>query len=169
MKLRLYTYLEPEVRAQSDEIPVSAIHSPDMQHFFDDLVQAMITYDGIGIAAPQVGRTIQAIVIDKEYAQTPEHVVLINPRIVSQSEKTSIVEEGCLSVPGKRSHHRPYGPVERAAKVRVKALDRTGSPVDIKARGMFARVLQHEVDHLSGTVFIDKAPSLSEEIETHSL
>ncbi len=130
------------------------------QAWLDDLVQAMIDYNGIGIAAVQVGRLIQAIVVDQQYTKTPDHLVLINPRLVSTSPKTWTLVQGCLSVPG------ASGPVTRPARVRVKAVDRAGLPLDIKAKGMYAQILQHEIDHLHGTLFIDKANRVEYRDET---
>lgn len=141
----------PVVREVSVPADISKISTPEMQEFYDGLIEAMIRYDGIGIAAPQLGYTTRVVVIHKDYSGTDEHQVLINPRLVSASDKTAVVEQGCLSVPG------VFGPVERPAKVRVKAFIRTGEPIDIKAKGMYACILQHEIDHLDGTLFIDKA------------
>ncbi|MCW1929910.1 MAG: peptide deformylase [Candidatus Kerfeldbacteria bacterium] len=142
-----------EVRTQCAEIqhPETSVRTPEMQEFFDQLIEAMIRYNGIGIAAPQVGHCVRICVIHKEYTETPDHLILINPRIVSLSERTFRLEQGCLSVPG------TYGPVVRPAKIRVKAYTRNGTPIDIKAKGMYAQVLQHEIDHLDGILFIDKA------------
>ncbi len=149
MKLRIYTVEDPEVRKVSSEVDSSTIAQEEMQEFFDELVEMMLTSDGIGIAAPQVGRNDRIIVISKEFALTPDHQVLINPTVSSVSKKTTIAEEGCLSVPGIE------GKVERPYKARVKAITRDGNPIDIKAKGMYARILLHEIDHLDGILFID--------------
>lgn len=142
---------DPEVRQLSTDADISTITAPKMQEFYDGLIEAMIRYDGIGIAAPQLGFNTRVVVISKDYSDTDEHQVLINPRLVSTSEKTYVVEQGCLSVPGL------FGPVKRPAKVRVKAYGRDGKPLDIKAKGMYACILQHEIDHLNAILFIDKA------------
>ncbi len=147
---------DKSVRTVGRSIEESAIASPEMQPFYDDLIEAMIRYDGIGIAANQVGYPLQIFVIHKDYAPDGEHLVLINPRIVSSSAKLAEMDEGCLSVPG------VFGPVDRFTKVRVKARLRDGSSIDIKAKGMLARILQHEADHLVAKVFIDRAHSLEE-------
>lgn len=151
MQYSIHTTTSPIVREHSREIQPDELQKKTIQIFCDDLVQAMIEYDGIGIAACQVGKPLRIIVIDKEYTKTPDHLVLINPRLVSASKRTSMMEEGCLSVPG------TFGIVERSIKVRVKALLRDGTPSDWKAKGMLARIFQHELDHLDGTLFIDKA------------
>lgn len=158
MSLHIHTIEDVVVRKVSTRIAMKDISKPETQQFVDELIEAMIQYKGIGIAAVQAGRPICMIVIAKEYAEEAtrkvEHLVLVNPRIVSTSEKKSVMEEGCLSVPA------TFGPIERYAKVRVKAVQRDGTPIDIKAKGMLARILQHEIDHLHGKVFIDSALSV---------
>jgi peptide deformylase len=105
---------------------------------------------GIGLAAPQVGVLEQVIVIDRNVGQEEEDLVaLVNPRIVSHHGKESR-QEGCLSVPGF------YAPVQRFSWVKVKALSRDGKPIELAGEGMVARVLQHEIDHLHGILFIDR-------------
>jgi peptide deformylase len=152
-QLRIHTIDDPSVRQVSTEIDPEELKTEEMQTFLDDLVQAMVDANGIGIAATQVGRPIRAVVIIDENVRdySDEHLVLINPRIVSASKKTSLLEAGCLSVPG------VTGTNERAAKVRVKALTRDGEPIDIKGKGILSHILQHEVDHLDATLFIDTA------------
>ncbi|HHW08967.1 MAG TPA: peptide deformylase [Firmicutes bacterium] len=117
-----------------------------------NMEETMYAADGVGLAAPQVGISERLIVVD--YGEGPLH--LINPEIVSASGKT-IDSEGCLSIPG------VSGYVERAAEVVVNALDTKGRVRRIEAEGMFARILQHEIDHLDGVLFIDKATSISRE------
>lgn len=152
-KLRIHTTKDTSVREISTEITPEELQSDQMQSFLDDLVQSMVDYNGIGIAATQVGKPIRAIVLIDEYVKefSEGHLVLINPRFVSKSKKTSLLEAGCLSVPGVN------GTNERSAKVRIKALTRDGEPIDIKAKGMLAHILQHELDHLEGILFIDTA------------
>lgn len=145
---------DPEIRALSREVPEHTITKPSMQQLFDAMIEAMVRYNGIGIAGCQVGKNLRVIVISKEYADTDEHLVVINPRLVSVSKKTQKMEEGCLSVPG------IYGSTERFVKARVKGLLRDGSAIDLKAKGMLARIFQHEIDHLNGTLFIDTATNL---------
>ncbi len=150
---------DPVVREISKPFDETTILDSASQTYFDQLIASMIDFDGIGIASCQIGRSTQVVVIerayvDEEYLIDDSHLVLINPRIVAASDRKTIREEGCLSVPG------VFGPVPRSAKVRVKALLRNGESVDIKAKGMFAIILQHEVDHLFGRLFIDSAISL---------
>lgn len=123
-----------------------------LQDLYDTL---KTTEDGVGLAAPQVGILRRAIVVDlsmeEENPQGP--FKLINPVIVKQSG-TQVCREGCLSVPGK------LGDVERPLKVTVEALDENGKKVKIKAEGLLAVVLSHEIDHLDGILFVDKATKL---------
>lgn len=146
------------VRVPGKDLDPAELKTPEMQQYFDDLIEAMIRYDGIGIASPQIGFSLNAVIIHsqyaKEYTGTDEHLVLVNPRIASASSRTRFMEEGCLSVPGK------FGTIERPVKVRLKGLDRHGNPVDIKTKSFLARVLQHEVDHLHGTLYIDNATEM---------
>jgi len=135
--------------------------TPDLQTLIDDLVETMRAAPGVGLAAPQVAQGLRLFVA--EYSEPPEGeegegqpvppklYVLINPEIVRASEEKAEGTEGCLSIPGYA------GTVERHESVTVKALNRRGQPVRIKAKGWLARVFQHETDHLDGVLFIDKA------------
>ncbi|MBU0613231.1 peptide deformylase [Patescibacteria group bacterium] len=144
MKYEIITEGNPILRKKSDTIknPMDS----DVQEFIPDLVKMMLEEDGIGIAAPQVGKSIQMIIVN----QKDGPLVLINPKVKSKSMRTEIAEEGCLSVPG------IFGLVKRSKKAKVEALDKNGKSVTIKAEGLFARVLLHEIDHLNGILFIDK-------------
>jgi peptide deformylase len=107
----------------------------------------MIAAEGIGLSANQIGlntRVFVARVENKFYA-------VFNPEIIQESKEKNKMDEGCLSIPG------VYGLVERPAKVTLKGYDANGRPIKIKAWGLLARVFQHEVDHLNGNLFIDKA------------
>ena len=118
-----------------------------VQMLADDMVRIMRAANGIGLAAPQVGVSLRLIVIAPTGTK-PE--ILINPVIVS-SEGECVIEEGCLSIPGL------YGDVIRPEKVVVEAYDRKGRPSTYEMEGMPARVVQHEIDHLDGVLFVDKA------------
>lgn len=111
----------------------------------ESMVKIMKSAHGVGLAAPQIGVLERVIVI----APQGKAMILINPEITA-SEGEAIGEEGCLSIPGL------YGDVKRAKKVSVKALDRKGREVEYEMEGMSARVVQHEIDHLDGVLFIDK-------------
>ncbi|MCK8817823.1 peptide deformylase [Natroniella sulfidigena] len=111
----------------------------------DDMVETMYDAQGVGLAAPQIGISKQIIVIDIGQGV----VELINPEIIESSDRTYIDQEGCLSIP------EQSGDVERAYQVKVKALNRDGEEIEIEGKGLLARVLQHEIDHLAGKLFID--------------
>lgn len=158
MSLQLFTIDTQEVRTPSTKISADDLRLTSMQKFIDELIDAMIRFQGIGIAAPQVGHCIQIIILHKDYTKTTGHLVVVNPRLVYSSSKTNHMEEGCLSVPG------IYGSVARATKVRVKGWDRHGKSFDCKAKGMLAKIFQHEIDHLAGVLFIDRASKTHNEI-----
>lgn len=129
--------------------------TPEIQKLIDDMAETMYDDDGIGLAAPQVGVSLRVLVMDvaPKEEQGPNLVALINPDIVEREGETTY-DEGCLSFPGLSVE------VRRAAKVRVKALDRQGEPVELEAEGLPAICLQHEIDHLDGVVFIDRVSPL---------
>ncbi|NPV52845.1 MAG: peptide deformylase [Firmicutes bacterium] len=132
-------------------LPVEKI-TREMNALIDNMLETMYAADGVGLAAPQVGVGCRAIVVD--VGQGP--VTLFNPHIVEASG--SVTErEGCLSIPG------VFGMVPRAEKVVVTGLDRRGEERSIEASGLFSRALQHEIDHLDGILFIDKAREIVEE------
>ena len=113
-----------------------------------DMLETMYASDGVGLAATQVDEHIRLIVMDtSESRDRPQ--VLINPEIIETSDDFAVAEEGCLSVP------QIYDKVERPARVTVRALDRDGQPFDMKAEGLTAVCVQHEMDHLLGKVFVE--------------
>jgi peptide deformylase len=126
--------------------PVASV-SDDLRRLIEDMFETMHAAKGIGLAAPQVGRTERVAVVDVEGGKQP--LVLINPEIISRDIATEKSEEGCLSIPD------IFGDVERPATVAVRALDRDGKPFEIAGTGLLARCLQHEIDHLHGKLFID--------------
>ena len=123
----------------------------NIKRLLDDMAETMYKNDGVGIAAPQVGKNICAVVID---CQDDEGLLeLINP-VITYKEGSVTDSEGCLSVPN------IFGDVERAAKVKVEFLNRRGKKHHLTATGLLARCIQHELDHLKGQLFIDIATSL---------
>ena len=120
-----------------------------LRRTLDDMAETMYARDGVGIAAPQVGLSIRAVVIDVD----KKRYDLINPEITFR-EGSVVDTEGCLSVP------EIYGEVERAERVRVEYLNRYGKPQSLEADGLLARCIQHELDHLDGQLFIDIAKNL---------
>ncbi|HET9914531.1 MAG TPA: peptide deformylase [Anaerolineales bacterium] len=131
----------------------------NLQTLIDDMIETMRHAPGVGLAAPQIGLSERIIVIeyfereeDEENEDAPKKVwAVLNPEIVKSSEETVMGIEGCLSVPGL------VGEVERHAAIQVKGLNRHGKPLKIKAEGWLARIFQHEIDHLNGVIFTDRA------------
>ena len=118
--------------------------TPELQQLIDDMFETMHAAKGVGLAAPQVGRTERLTVVRVEGAE----YVLVNPEIIERSG-TLKWEEGCLSIP------EIYGDVTRSARVVVRALDREGKPFDVEGTELLSVCLQHEIDHLHGKLFID--------------
>ena len=147
-KLKVLTDKDPILRKKSLEIKKDDILK--YQKLAENMKQTMEEENGIGLAAPQVGQSIRMICINKEANDDQDHLILINPKITFSSKDCDIQEEGCLSVP------ETFGEVKRPNKIRIKALDLEGNKIQLKAKGIFARVLQHEIDHLDGILFIDK-------------
>ncbi len=128
---------------------------PELQKIIDDMIETMREAPGVGLAAPQVGLSQRVIVVeygsDEDEEAPLKLYTLVNPEIIRYSTETILGNEGCLSVPGYQ------GEVDRSVEVVVKALNRHGKPVKIKAKGWIARIFQHEIDHLDGILFVDRA------------
>lgn len=155
--LSIRKYPDPILRKRAS--PVEEI-TAGIQRLIDDMVETMYSIPALGLAAPQVGSSIRLFVVDKRTGEENEKgkpVVLINPVFVHEEGET-YEEEGCLSVPDYRDK------VKRAAKVRVKGLDRNGKEIEIEAEGLLAKALQHEMDHLNGILFVDRLSRLKREI-----
>lgn len=135
-----------ELRKKSEELSVDKINTEETNTLIQDMIETMILEKGVGIAAPQMGIHKRIIIVD--IGNGPQ--AIINPKIVSKSFSKVDSEEGCLSVPG------VYGIVERHKKVKVKAYTQEGKKITIKTDGFPSIVLQHEIDHLNGILFIDK-------------
>ena len=150
----------PVIRTPAEAVPKESIVSPQMQRFLDDMIDTMHEYEGVGLAAPQVHVSKQIAVIEvSDNRRYPGEgsiplTVLINPRILDASKKQLVDWEGCLSVNEFR------GKVPRAESLEVEAYNRKGEKVRFHARGFFARIIQHECDHLAGKVFLDRMPNL---------
>ncbi len=154
----LVTLPSPSLRERSRELRVEEITTVEFQAYLDQLSYTMEMSDGVGIASPQVGRNIRAIVVNLYHH--PE--CFINPEILKASDTMMESEEGCLSVPGQ------YGIVDRHKKVSIRALNRHGKQVDLELRNFPGIIFQHEIVHLNGILFIDKAKQiLIPERKTH--
>lgn len=128
---------------------------PDLQTLIDDMVETMRAAPGVGLAAPQVAVSLRVIVVefgDEEDENIPPKLyTVVNPELARSSRDTVIGTEGCLSIPGF------VGDVERSESATLKGMNRRGQPIRIKARGWLARIFLHEVDHLDGVLYIDRA------------
>ena len=150
----------PVIRTPAEAVPKESITTPQMQRFIDDMIETMHEYDGVGLAAPQVYVSKQIAVIEvQDNRRYPGEgpiplTVLINPKIQNPSKKPLVDWEGCLSVNELR------GQVPRAESLDVEAYNRKGEKVQLHATGFFARIIQHECDHLAGRVFLDRMPNL---------
>ena len=145
----------PVVRARAKPVPQPEILSRDIQRLIDDMVETMHEYDGVGLAAPQIHVGLRLAVIevtasDERSEDVVPLTVLVNPVVKPLGSDRVTGWEGCLSIPDLR------GRVPRAARVRLEARDRKGKPYSLEADDFFARVIQHECDHLDGNVYLDR-------------
>src|SRR5438093_3591168 len=148
MALReIVKYTDPRLRKKS--IKIKRI-DPPIQTLIDDMIETMRSANGVGLAAPQVGVLVRVIVCEYADEETEEihQTVLINPEITARSGEW-MAEEGCLSIPGF------VGTVPRAVEVTVRGKTRDGKPIKIKDDGYLAHILQHEIDHLEGILYVD--------------
>ena len=140
---------EPNRILRQKSLPVEKVDE-DLRKLMDDMLETMYAAPGIGLAAIQVGVPKRVIVLDiaqKEGQKKP--MCFVNPEIIDKSKNNSTYEEGCLSVPGQ------FAEIDRPDQCYVKYLDYNGEPKEIKAIGMLATCIQHEMDHLEGILFID--------------
>ena len=158
----ILTEPNPILRRRSHEVETAAIATPEVQNAIADLKATLaVSEDGIGIAAPQIGMPLRIFVVSEEakFVESDvappkdkkwEYYVYINPLVAKFSQKKVEAVEGCLSVPGK------YGVVTRPEKISIEAYDEAGKKFKRGASKFLARVIQHELDHLDGILFIDK-------------
>lgn len=145
----------PVLRMESKRVSPEALASPAIQTLIDNMMETMVEYYGVGLAAPQVHESLAIAVIESHGARGDiPMTVIVNPEVTVLDEELLEDWEGCLSIPDFR------GRVPRWRKLRVDALDRHGRKIQITAEGFFARVIQHEFDHLMGRVYLDRMPNL---------
>jgi len=155
----------PSLRERSRELEVGELNTPEIKKLIADMIPTMYGDDGIGLAAPQVGVNIRIFSIGKDAIPKRHKIwkslggewrdlIFINPEWGKTSKKTTTEMEGCLSVPG------VFGKVKRWKDIEVTAQDSFGEKFTFDASNFFARVIQHETDHLNGILFIDKASDL---------
>lgn len=153
------------LRKPTTDIAVSDIQNDTLQTLIDNMIDTMHSANGIGIAAPQVDASLRVCIINKE--AFPKHmelggnridtdIALINPYWERTSKKSDVDVEGCLSIPGLQ------GRVKRWKNITVSAYDRDGNELEFEAKGYLARVIQHEVDHLEGILYIDRTDDVWE-------
>jgi peptide deformylase len=150
----------PVLRQTAEPVDLEAIATPKIQGLLTDMSAALASADdGVALAAPQIGQSLQIFIVSGKMINEenpPPDLVFINPTIIKMSRTKKIMEEGCLSV------RWIYGHVKRAERVSVEAYDREGKKFVHHGSGLLAQIFQHEMDHLSGTLFIDKATDMQE-------
>jgi peptide deformylase len=148
----IVTLPDPVLRRKAHKVSVI---DKDLQGLIDDMIETMRAAPGVGLAAPQIAQSIRLIVVeygDEEDEDAPKKLyVVVNPEIIEVSEEMVMGVEACLSVTGL------VGDVERHEKIVVKGINRYGKLVKIKAEGWMARIFQHEIDHLDGILYTDRA------------
>lgn len=148
--LKIIKHPDSNLRKKSKPVEAKKITSPEMQDFCACMEKTMLVKDGIGLAAPQVGKNIKLITINTKEGP----LAMFNPQFTKKSWAKEIGEEGCLSVPD------TWGEVSRHNKINLNYVNKAGQKVCLEASGLMARVIQHEVDHLEGILFIDKAKNI---------
>ena len=168
MKLKIVQAGDPVLRKQSRPLTKEEILSPSIQELISSMRDTMREAPGVGLAAPQIGQSIQLAVIEdratyikdlsaeelakRRRSAIPFHVI-INPKLTIVGNSSAVFFEGCLSVEGYQAI------VDRALHVRVECLNERGEEIRLKALGWYARILQHEIDHLNGILYIDRMKS----------
>ena len=142
--LKVRRYGDPVLRRRAEAITTV---TPAIRRLADDMIETMYDEVGIGLAAPQIGASVRLLVVGDEEGRGAQ--VMVNP-VITEQGGTVTAEEGCLSLPGF------FAPVTRAQWVKLEAQDLDGHPIALTARGLRARVFQHEIDHLDGVLFIDR-------------
>jgi peptide deformylase len=146
-KLDILVAPDPRLKLTSQPVPVV---DDTVRRLMDDMLETMYAAPGIGLAAPQVGKPVRVIVVDiADKDEEPHPYRMVNPKIVDASEALRVTNEGCLSVPDF------YADVERADTITVKYQDEHGDKKTLKADGMLATCIAHEIEHLDGVLFVD--------------
>lgn len=163
-KIKIFQRGENILRQTAKEVPVEEIKSKKIRAIVKKMEEAVLEHDeALAIAAPQVGERLQIFVLS-EWAKQPDsqkpksefkNIIFINPKILKMSQKKAPCPESCLSAP------EYCGEVQRAEKIKVEAYDKNGKKFICGASGLMAQAIQHEIDHLNGTLFIDKASKLA--------
>ncbi len=150
--------IEPDPILRKKCEPLQKVDT-DTKKLMDDMLETMYTAPGIGLAAVQIGILKRLVVIDISRDEEKKNpIFLINPEIINQSKQTSVYEEGCLSLPGQ------FAEIERPAECTLKYINYNGEKKELKADGLLATCIQHEVDHLNGILFIDYLSKLKKDM-----
>ena len=156
MLRKILTEPDPILRKKCE--PLEKVDE-ETKKLMDDMLETMYAAPGIGLAAIQVGILKRLVVIDiSKEEEKKKPIFLINPQIIHQSEKTSVYEEGCLSLPGQ------FAEIERPAECTIKYIDYDGKEKELKSDGLLATCIQHEIDHLNGILFIDYLSKLKKDM-----
>jgi len=142
----IITHPNEILRKKSEEIDISKIKSAKMKIFLSDMKETMLEKDGVGLATPQIGKNIRIIIVNNN----GEITTMINPKITKKSWARKIAQEGCLSIPN------VFGDVKRHKKIKCVFYDESGEKKSLAVSDLPARIIQHEIDHLEGILFIDK-------------
>ena len=146
---------DPVLQSRASDVPVI---DSDLQKLIDDMIETMYAAPGIGLAAPQVGVPLRVFVVDLSVGRKADDlIVMVNPEFVER-EGMQLEEEGCLSVPGFNAT------VVRPTRATLQGLDRTGERRTVEGTGLLARAFQHEVDHLDGTLFVDRLRGIKRDL-----
>lgn len=157
MKLPIYVYGAEVLRAKAQEVELTEDVKKELTALIGDMFETMYNADGVGLAAPQIGRSIRVLVVDGSDLEEdmPElkgfKRVMINPQVISQSEELAEYPEGCLSVPGINAD------IKRPASMTVRYIDENFEQKEELFEGFGCRMVQHEMDHLDGVLFVDRA------------
>jgi peptide deformylase len=150
----------PVLRRVADPVPPERITSPEVQRLIEDMIDTMVEYSGVGLAAPQVHHSLRILVTEEipdsehEGELLAERSVVVNPEVTFLTDEEIAFYEGCLSIPEIR------GRVPRIRRIRLRGFDQQGKPIDREVEGFPAVVYQHELDHLNGIVFLDRMRDL---------
>ena len=156
--LKILVQPNPILRKKSTEINPKKISDRELRALISAMIKIMLKTDGVGLAAPQIGKNIRLAVINSKDGA----FCLINPKYIKKSWARELGQEGCLSLPG------IFGKVKRHKKISLTYYNQDGKKTKLIAEGMMARVIQHEVDHLNGILFIDKATKIEDLNETNN-
>jgi len=149
--LPIITHPNPILRQKARELTREDILNPKFKKLMADMAETMLKKDGFGLAAPQINQSIRLVTVNNN----GEIAVFLNPKILKKSWRKNIAEEGCLSIPN------VFLPIKRHSTITLEFLNLAGDKQILKTKDLLARILQHEIDHLDGILFIDKAEKIN--------